>query len=108
MNFDPSIREMTNVAADGRISPGCAGMYAPEHQEAWKRVVDFVHERTPARIALQLGHAGPKGSTRVIWEGEDEPLEEGGCLVRGRLEQLLGLIVFDFLILVNYNCTFLF
>ena len=78
--------EMTNVAADGRISPGCAGMYAPEHEEAWKRVVDFVHERTPARIAMQLGHAGPKGSTRVIWEGEDEPLEEGGWPTLGPSE----------------------
>ncbi|MDQ2908155.1 MAG: bifunctional salicylyl-CoA 5-hydroxylase/oxidoreductase [Candidatus Eremiobacteraeota bacterium] len=69
--------EMTCVAADGRISPGCAGMYAPEHVAAWKRIVDFVHTYTPAKIALQLGHAGPKGSTQRGWEEADEPLLAG-------------------------------
>src|SRR4030095_5386821 len=59
--------EMTCVSADARISPGCAGMYRPEHRDAWKRIVDYVHTRTPAKIALQLGHAGPKGSTQVGW-----------------------------------------
>jgi len=68
--------EMTCVAADARISPGCAGMYAPEHLAAWKRIVDFVHAYTPAKIALQLGHAGPKGSTQLGWEEADEPLSE--------------------------------
>jgi anthraniloyl-CoA monooxygenase len=69
--------EMTCVAADARISPGCAGMYLPEHRAAWRRIVDYVHRRTPARVGLQLGHAGPKGSTQVGWEEADEPLPEG-------------------------------
>jgi anthraniloyl-CoA monooxygenase len=69
--------EMTNVSREGRISPGCTGMYKPEHVIAWKRIVDFVHGASPARIGLQLGHAGRKGSTRRLWEGIDEPLPEG-------------------------------
>ncbi len=69
--------EMTAVAADARISPGCAGLYRPEHVAAWARIVDFVHAKTPAKIALQLGHAGPKGSTQLGWEEPDEPLPEG-------------------------------
>jgi anthraniloyl-CoA monooxygenase len=75
--------EMTSVARDARISPGCAGMYKDEHLPAWKRIVDFVHERTDAKIALQLGHAGPKGSTKLAWEGMDEPLDEGSWPVIG-------------------------
>src|SRR5256886_1776647 len=71
------IAEMTDVSRDGRISPGCTGMYKPEHVTAWKRIVDFVHTHSPARIALQLAHAGRKGSTRRLWEGIDEPLPEG-------------------------------
>ncbi|MEP6656737.1 MAG: bifunctional salicylyl-CoA 5-hydroxylase/oxidoreductase, partial [Betaproteobacteria bacterium] len=66
--------EMTCVSSDARISPGCAGMYAPSHQAAWKRIVDYVHTHTPAKIALQLGHAGPKGSTQLGWQAADEPL----------------------------------
>ena len=66
--------EMTCVSADARISPGCAGMYRLEHRDAWKRIVNYVHTRTPAKIALQLGHAGPKGSTQLGWEDADEPL----------------------------------
>ena len=69
--------EMTCVAADARITPGCAGMYKPEHKESWRRIVNYVHSRTPAKIALQLGHAGPKGSTQLGWEDADEPLLEG-------------------------------
>lgn len=69
--------EMTDVSRDGRISPGCAGMYKPEHVAAWRRVVDFVHRYSDAKIAIQLGHAGRKGSTRLAWEGMDEPLEDG-------------------------------
>jgi anthraniloyl-CoA monooxygenase len=72
------IAEMTDVCKDGRITPGCAGMYQPEHVGAWRRVVDFVHQHSPAKIALQLAHAGRKGSTRLMWEGIDEPLEKGG------------------------------
>jgi anthraniloyl-CoA monooxygenase len=69
--------EMTCVSAEGRITPGCAGMYAPEHFAAWKRIVDFVHANTRAKFCLQLGHSGPKGSTKVGWEGYDVPLESG-------------------------------
>jgi anthraniloyl-CoA monooxygenase len=69
--------EMTCVSAEGRITPGCAGVYAPEHVEAWRRVVDFVHANTPAKLCLQLGHSGPKGSTKVGWEGYDVPLDSG-------------------------------
>ncbi len=71
------IAEMTDVSREGRITPGCTGMYKPEHLAAWKRIVDFVHTASPARIALQLAHAGRKGSTRLLWEGMDEPLAEG-------------------------------
>jgi len=72
------ITEMTDVNPEGRISLGCAGMYQPEHLVAWKRIVDFVHARTPAKIGMQLAHAGRKGSTRRPWEGEDAPLASGG------------------------------
>jgi len=68
--------EMTCVSADARISPGCAGMYKEEHKAAWQRIVDYVHRRTPAKVAMQLGHAGPKGSTQLGWEDADEPLLE--------------------------------
>jgi len=68
--------EMTDVSREGRITPGCAGMYKDEHVLAWKRVVDYVHSDTRAKICLQLGHAGPKGATKLGWEGMDEPLEE--------------------------------
>ncbi|MGJ7916323.1 bifunctional salicylyl-CoA 5-hydroxylase/oxidoreductase [Massilia sp. LXY-6] len=68
--------EMTCVSADARITPSCPGMYAPAHTAAWKRIVDFVHGQTDARIGLQLGHAGPKGSTRAMWDGIDQPLPE--------------------------------
>ncbi|MEJ2311026.1 MAG: bifunctional salicylyl-CoA 5-hydroxylase/oxidoreductase [Gemmatimonadales bacterium] len=69
--------EMTDVSREARISPGCAGMYKPEHVEAWSRIVDFIHAHSAAKVAIQLGHAGRKGSTRLAWEGMDEPLEEG-------------------------------
>jgi len=69
--------EMTDVSREGRISPGCAGMYTREHVTAWKRIVDFVHGHSPAKIGLQLAHAGRKGSTRRLWEGIDEPLDSG-------------------------------
>jgi anthraniloyl-CoA monooxygenase len=69
--------EMTDVSREGRISPGCAGMYKREHVVGWRRLVDFVHEWSSAKIALQLGHAGRKGSTRRLWEGDVVPLPEG-------------------------------
>jgi len=71
------IAEMTDVSKDARISPGCAGMYKEDHVEAWGRIVDFVHEWSPAKIGLQLGHAGRKGATKLMWEGIDQPLEQG-------------------------------
>jgi anthraniloyl-CoA monooxygenase len=69
--------EMTDVSRDARISPGCAGMYNDEHEAAWKRIVDFVHAQSKTKFCLQLGHAGRKGATRLMWEGIDEPLEQG-------------------------------
>jgi anthraniloyl-CoA monooxygenase len=69
--------EMTDVSREGRISPGCAGMYLPDHVRAWQRIVEFVHRESEAKIGVQLSHAGRKGSTCVLWEGEDEPLPEG-------------------------------
>ncbi len=71
------VAEMTNVSAEGRISPGCTGIYKEEHVAAWKRIVDYVHEHTASKIALQLGHSGRKGATTLAWEGLDEPLPEG-------------------------------
>ena len=69
--------EMTCVSPEGRISPGCTGMWNAEHVAAWKRIVDFVHSNSKAKICLQLGHSGGKGSTRVGWEGNDVPLDGG-------------------------------
>ncbi|MEM9193268.1 MAG: bifunctional salicylyl-CoA 5-hydroxylase/oxidoreductase [Myxococcota bacterium] len=70
--------EMTNVSAEGRITPGCTGMYSEAHRDAWAKIVAFVHERSSAKIGLQLGHSGRKGATKLMWEGIDEPLPEGG------------------------------
>jgi anthraniloyl-CoA monooxygenase len=67
--------EMTCVSAEGRITPACPGLYAPEHPQAWKRIVDFVHANSDAKIAVQLGHAGAKGSTKRAWDGIDQPLD---------------------------------
>jgi anthraniloyl-CoA monooxygenase len=75
--------EMACVSAEGRISPGCAGMYAPEHETAWRRITSFVHDSSGAKIGLQLGHSGRKGSTRLMWEGIDLPLETGNWPVCG-------------------------
>ncbi len=69
--------EMTCVSPEGRITPGCPGFYRPEHEAAWKRLVDFVHAETDAKICAQIGHSGPKGSTQVGWEDSDAPLAEG-------------------------------
>ncbi|WP_431132411.1 bifunctional salicylyl-CoA 5-hydroxylase/oxidoreductase [Variovorax paradoxus] len=69
--------EMTSPTPEGRITPGCTGLYNDTQQAAFKRIVDFVHTQSSAKIAMQLGHSGPKGSTRVGWEGTDEPLESG-------------------------------
>ena len=69
--------EMTCVSSDARITPGCPGLYAPKHTAAWRRIVDFVHQNSDAKIGVQLGHAGAKGSTRPAWEGIDQPLATG-------------------------------
>ena len=69
--------EMTCVSPQGRISPGCTGMWNDDHVAAWRRITDFVHANSKAKICLQLGHSGGKGSTRVGWEGDNMPLVEG-------------------------------
>lgn len=67
--------EMTCPSADARITPGCAGIWDQQQSDAWAGIVDFVHEHSKAKICMQIGHAGRKGSTRVAWEGMDQPLE---------------------------------
>jgi len=74
--------EMTAVSAEARISPGCAGLYCGEHVTSWRRIVDFVHRHSHARIGIQLGHAGRKASTMLDWEGPNEPLPEGGWPIK--------------------------
>ena len=70
--------EMTCVSAEGRITPGCPGLYAPEHEAAWKRLADFIHAETSCKLCIQIGHSGRKGSTCVPWVGGiDAPLREG-------------------------------
>jgi anthraniloyl-CoA monooxygenase len=69
--------EMACTSAQGRISPGCPGLYAPEHEAAWARLVDFVHAETQAKICCQIGHAGRKASTQLGWENGDAPLATG-------------------------------
>ena len=69
--------EMVCVGRDARITPGCAGLWNDEQEAAWKRIVDFVHANSAAKFALQLGHAGRKGATKLMWEGIDRPLEDG-------------------------------
>ena len=69
--------EMTCVSPDARITPGCLGLWNDEQKEGWKRLADFVHSNTGAKLGCQLGHAGRKGSTKLAWDGIDQPLEEG-------------------------------
>jgi anthraniloyl-CoA monooxygenase len=75
--------EMVCVSPEGRITPGCTGLWNDEQRDSWARITAFVHQRSTARIGLQLGHSGRKGSTRLMWEGMDEPLPEGGWEVCG-------------------------
>lgn len=75
--------EMTNISPDARISPGCAGIWSEAHADAWANIVKFVHEQTQAKIGMQLGHAGRKGATKLAWEGNDEPLDEGAWPIYG-------------------------
>lgn len=77
------ITEMTDVEADGRITPGCAGMYSDAHEAAWKRIVDFAHAQSGAKIGIQLAHAGRKGSSHHPWEGDDSPLSDGAWTTLG-------------------------
>ncbi|MDP2293377.1 MAG: bifunctional salicylyl-CoA 5-hydroxylase/oxidoreductase [Actinomycetota bacterium] len=69
--------EMTCVSPEGRITPGCTGLYAPEHEAAWARLTRFVHAETQAKICCQIGHSGRKGSTQLGWETVDAPLADG-------------------------------
>ena len=69
--------EMTCVSPSARITPGCTGLYAPEHVVAWRRITDFVHAQSAAKMCLQLGHSGGKGSTQIGWETMDAPLPTG-------------------------------
>jgi len=69
--------EMTCVSPEGRISPRCTGLWNEEQANAFTRIVDFVHTHTDSRIGLQIGHSGRKGSTKLMWEGDSEPLDEG-------------------------------
>jgi anthraniloyl-CoA monooxygenase len=70
------VAEMTCVSADARITPGCPGLWNDAQRDGWRRVVEFVHANSDAKIAIQLGHAGAKGSTRRAWDGIDQPLDE--------------------------------
>ena len=73
--------EMTDISPEARITPGCTGLWSDEQEAAWRRITDFVHGHTEAKIALQLGHAGPKGATKEPWNWDpailDEPLPKG-------------------------------
>jgi anthraniloyl-CoA monooxygenase len=73
--------EMVCVSAEGRITPGCTGIYTDEQARLWRRVTEFVHRESAAKIGIQLGHSGRKGSTRLMWEGMDEPLPDGNWQV---------------------------
>ena len=75
--------EMTNVSPEARITPGCTGLWNDEQQAAWARIVDFIHTNTDSKVAMQLGHAGRKGATKLMWEGMDEPLDQGGWELLG-------------------------
>ena len=79
--------EMTCVSTQGRITPGCPGMYEPGHKQAWKRITDWIHANTDAKFAMQIGHAGAKASTRLAWEGIDQPLKEGNWPIVSASEQ---------------------
>ncbi|RKR03758.1 bifunctional salicylyl-CoA 5-hydroxylase/oxidoreductase [Maricaulis maris] len=75
--------EMTNVSADARITPGCTGLYTDDHVAAWRKITDFARENGHARMAIQLSHAGRKGSTKIGWEGYDVPLDTGNWPIYG-------------------------
>lgn len=70
--------EMTCPSPEARITPGCTGLWNDAQQASWKRIVEFVHANSAAKICLQIGHAGRKGASKLMWEGMDRPLREGG------------------------------
>ncbi len=82
--------EMVCISPEGRITPGCTGLWTDEQRDAYRRITDFVHERSASKIGLQLGHSGRKGSTRLMWEGIDEPLAEDNWEVIGPSELAYG------------------
>ncbi|MFA3836207.1 bifunctional salicylyl-CoA 5-hydroxylase/oxidoreductase [Streptomyces aureus] len=70
--------EMVCVSSEGRITPGCTGLYTPEQATAWRRITEFAHTQAPGTaVGVQLGHSGRKGSTKLMWDGIDEPLPDG-------------------------------
>ncbi|GAA2145587.1 bifunctional salicylyl-CoA 5-hydroxylase/oxidoreductase [Nocardioides koreensis] len=75
--------EMACVSPEGRITPGCPGLWTDGQRDAWRTVASFVHRHSTAKIGIQLGHSGRKGSTKLMWEGMDEPLDEGNWPVIG-------------------------
>ncbi|KBZ57137.1 hypothetical protein K875_05655 [Mycobacterium [tuberculosis] TKK-01-0051] len=75
--------EMVCISPEGRITPGCTGLYNPAQEASWKRIVDFIHSQSTAKIGVQIGHSGRKGSTKLMWEGIDEPLDEDNWEVVG-------------------------
>ncbi|HEX3490006.1 MAG TPA: bifunctional salicylyl-CoA 5-hydroxylase/oxidoreductase, partial [Streptosporangiaceae bacterium] len=75
--------EMVCVSEHGRISPGCTGIYTGEQARRWRRITEFVHAESQAKIGIQLGHSGRKGSTRLMWDGIDQPLADGNWPVAG-------------------------
>jgi anthraniloyl-CoA monooxygenase len=73
--------EMVCVSAEGRITLGCGGLYTDTHTEGWRRIVDFIHAHSPAKVGCQLGHSGRKGATRLLWEGDSEPIDDPWPLI---------------------------
>jgi len=83
------VAEMTCPSADARITPGCPGLWNSAQRDAWKRIVDGVHRQSDAKIGMQIGHAGPKGSTNAPWDstGADRPLRAGNWPLIGASAQ---------------------
>ena len=79
--------EMTCITPEGRITPGCPGLYNAEQKAAWRRIADWIHAHSDAKFAMQLGHAGSKASTRLAWDGTDLPLESGNWPIVGASAQ---------------------